>query len=433
MAGSTDALLQPPPLTDAGMSRPGGAVDAIEDVVPRLVIEPATADDVAAVLAWASRERLMVVVRGAGTKLTWGRRPGPVDLVLSLRRLNRVLSHDHADLIASVEAGTTLAALNGALARHGQWLPLDAAEGATIGGTIATNDSGPLRHRYGTPRDLLIGVRLATADGRLVKAGGNVVKNVAGYDLGKLVSGSYGTLAVIVSATFKLSPVPVSSKTLVAIFQNGDAVARAAAAVSASQLEPAAHEIQAAAGAGRQHPATHRLLIRFATAPGATDAQIEQARALVAGGVAGGDAGGDAGVVSGDEEAALWRDHANQIWAMPGSVLKAGWLPATLPAILALVDELGRPEGRAVELIGRAGVGSGLIRLDGNSAWQASAIERLRTLPDLLRHVTVLRATASVKKAVDTWGPLGAAGTLAAAVKRALDPGGILNAGRGPV
>ena len=407
------------------MARPGDAVDAIEDVVPRLVIEPATADDVAAVLAWASRERLMVVVRGAGTKLTWGRRPGPVDLVLSLRRLTRVLSHDHADLIASVEAGTTLASLNGALARHGQWLPLDAAEGATIGGTIATNDSGPLRHRYGTPRDLLIGVRLATADGRLVKAGGNVVKNVAGYDLGKLVSGSYGTLAVIVSATFKLSPVPASSKTLVTTLQNGDAAARAAAAVSASQLEPAAHEIQATASAGRQHPAIYRLLVRFATAPGATDAQIEQARALVA--------GGNAGVVSGEAEAALWRDHTNQIWAMPGSVLKAGWLPAALPAVLALVDELGRPEERAVALVGRAGAGSGLIRLDGDPAWQASAIERLRALPDLLRHVTVLRATASVKKTVDTWGPLGAAGTLAAAVKRALDPVGILNAGRGPV
>jgi glycolate oxidase FAD binding subunit len=366
----------------------------------------------------------MVVVRGAGTKLTWGRRPGPVDLVLSLRRLNRVLSHEHADLIASVEAGTTLAAVNGALARHGQWLPLDAADGATIGGTIATNDSGPLRHRYGTPRDLLIGVRLATADGRLVKAGGNVVKNVAGYDLGKLVSGSYGTLAVIVSATFKLSPVPASSKTLVATFQNGDAAARAVAAVSASQLEPAAQEIQAAASAGPQHPAAHRLLIRFATASGATDAQIECARALVA--------GGDAGVVSGEEETTLWRDHTNQIWAMPGSVLKAGWLPATLPAVLALVDELGR-EGRAVALIGRAGVGSGLIRLDGDPAWQASTIERLRALPDLVRHVTVLRAPASVRNTVDTWGPLGAAGTLAAAVKRALDPGGILNAGRGPV
>ena len=109
---------------------------------------------------------------------------------------------------------------------------------------MATNDSGPLRHRYGTPRDLIIGVRLALTDGRLIKAGGNVVKNVAGYDLGKLVSGSFGSLAAIVSATFKLTPLPAASSTLVATFERADSLVAALAAITSSQLEASAIEVR---------------------------------------------------------------------------------------------------------------------------------------------------------------------------------------------
>ena len=152
------------------------------------VIEPATAADVAAALRHASDERQSVVIRGAGTKSDWGRPAGHIDVFLDMKRLNRVLAHQHGDLTAIIEAGATLHDVNHALARHGQWLPLDPpfAEHATIGGILATNDSGPLRHRYGTPRDLVIGIQLATTDGLLSKAGGQVVKNVAGYDLSKL-------------------------------------------------------------------------------------------------------------------------------------------------------------------------------------------------------------------------------------------------------
>jgi len=140
--------------------------------------------------------------------------------------------------------------VNRALGRHGQWLPIESAfDEATIGGAIATNDSGPLRHRYGTPRDLLIGIRLALTDGRLIKAGGNVVKNVAGYDLGKLISGSHGSLAAIVSATFKLSPQPGASSTLVATFEGADALIAALAAITSSQLEASAIEVRAVSSA----------------------------------------------------------------------------------------------------------------------------------------------------------------------------------------
>ena len=198
--------LKPPGLVGCAVARSAGEQDRIEDVEPRFVVEPDSAEALAALLSWASKERLSTVIRGNGTKSGWGRRPTAVDLIVSTRRLNRVLSHQHGDLTATFEAGATLRTVSGELARHGQWLPLSTSfADATIGGTVAANDSGPLRQRHGTARDLLIGVHLALADGNLVKAGGNVVNNVAGYDLGKLMSGLFGSLAAIVSATFKLA------------------------------------------------------------------------------------------------------------------------------------------------------------------------------------------------------------------------------------
>jgi len=147
--------------------REGNASDSIDGILPRYVAEPPAPEAVARLLASASRAGASVVVRAGGTKLRWGRPPKPVDLAISMRLLNRVLAHAHGDLTATVEAGTRVGDLNRELARHRQWLPVDVAfDGATVGGLIATNESGPLRHRHGTPRDLLIGVHLAMTDGR---------------------------------------------------------------------------------------------------------------------------------------------------------------------------------------------------------------------------------------------------------------------------
>src|SRR5712691_7744396 len=210
-----------------------------------LWIQPATADEVAAALRRASDSRQSIVIRGAGTKSDWCRPAGRIDTILDMRGLNRVLAHEHGDMTATIEAGAALSEVNRALATHGQRLPLDPpfAEHATIGGILATNDSGPLRHRYGTPRDLVIGIQLATTDGVLSKAGGQVVKNVAGYDLSKLMAGSFGSLAAIVTATFKLSPLPAASRTLVATARDPEDLTRLVHDVMASQLEPIAFEI----------------------------------------------------------------------------------------------------------------------------------------------------------------------------------------------
>jgi glycolate oxidase FAD binding subunit len=400
--------------------RPAGPPDAIEGVQPLAIVEPDSPESLAGLLAWSSREHLSLVMRGSGTKLAWGRRPAEIDLVVGTARLNRVLAHSQGDLTATVQAGATVAGTNRELARHGQWLPLHTSfEEATVGGTVATNESGPLRQRYGTPRDLLIGVRLATTDGRLVKAGGNVVKNVAGYDLGKLISGSCGSLAAIVSATFKLAPLPPSSATLAAAFRDPYRMAQAVSAIGSSQLEPAAFDLRASTSM------PCRLLIQFATTLAAVDAQIEEARTLLL--------ADELDVLTGTGEAELWRDHTRRFWESDGAVVRVSWMPAALDAVLALVMDIGRDRARSVELVGRAGVGAGLIRVEGDVATTVRAIERLRDQSDVVGHVVVLRADAAVKDQADVWGPPGDTAALLGAIKRALDPAGILNAGRGPI
>ncbi len=270
----------------------------------------------AAALRRASDARQSIVIRGADTKSGWGRPASRVEAILDMRRMNRILAHEHGDMTATVEAGVSLRDVNNALALHGQTLPLDPpfADRATIGGLLATNDSGPLRHRHGTPRDLVIGIQLATTDGVLSKAGGQVVKNVAGYDLSKLVTGSFGSLAAIVSATFKLAPLPAASKTLRIGARDAAAVAEIVRTVMASQLEPVAFEIVIRR---TQRPQTRRAkrlcelcelcvpLIRFASLPAVVDAQIAQATDALRRHAT------DIEVVGGDAERALWHAHAD--------------------------------------------------------------------------------------------------------------------------
>lgn len=401
------------------VARDAGARDAIDGVQPRYVIEPDSADALAGLLAWASREHVSIVLRGGGTKLGWGRPPGRIDLVVSTARLNRLIEHAHGDLTATVEAGMPVAAFNGALGRHRQWLPVDSPfDAATVGGLIATNESGPLRQRHGTPRDLLIGIHLATTDGRLVKAGGNVVKNVAGYDLGRLMSGSFGGLAAIVGATFKLSPLPLASATVVAAFSDAAAVANAAAAIGASQLEPHAFDVYVGSAFRRT------LLIQFASTQEAVDAQVDGLRRLIA--------AERFDIVTGAQEAASWRQQTRGVWDAPGAVIKVSWLPASLGALLGLVERIGGAGATATEFVGRASVGAGLLRVDGDVRSQVAAIERLRSDPGV-GHVVVVRGELAVKQQADVWGVPADTVTVLRALKRTFDPAGILNAARGPI
>ena len=396
--------------------RHGSAGDAVDGVVPRQIVEPADANELASTLQAASRDKQITVLRGGGTKLGWGRPAAAIDLVVSTAKLNTLLVHRHGDMTATAHAGVSLAQFNRELARHGQWLPIDSAfDAATIGGIVATNDSGPVRHRYGTPRDLLIGVTLALTDGRIVKAGGHVVKNVAGYDLGKLATGSFGTLAAIVDATFKLLPIPQASATLDASYDDGEVLARDVMQVSTSQLEPMAFDVMLDGG-------QYRLRLLFASSPEAVSAQIESAQRLLS---------KPSTVVTGDPEMDLWTDQVRSPWAGTGAVIRFGWLPAKLEEITTLMHDVQQIAGSIV-MCGRVGVGAGLMRVDGDVRAQAAVVERLRSSV-WVGNVAVLRASPDLKQHVDVWGPASSAADAVRALKGMFDPAGILNAGRGPI
>jgi glycolate oxidase FAD binding subunit len=406
-----------------GGARPGTNDDAIDGVAPGIVVAPERAEDLAAALAEASRLRATTVVCGGRTKIAWGRPTSSIDIALSTARLARLVTHSHGDLIATVEAGATIEAVNAALARHGQWLPIDTTfAGATIGGALATNDSGPIRHRHGTPRDQLIGIRLATADGRLVKAGGEVVKNVAGYDLGKLVTGSHGALAAIVGATFKLAPIPRASKTVVARCRDRRAAAMLVSSIASGRSEPLAMEIVSNSDASAVD-----VLVRFASTEAAVDAQAEalcaEARASNV----------TIDIIDGDAEAALWRAHGQRVWTGEGVVVRCAWPPAALETVLERVPDIARETHTVMTLTGRAGIGAGHLRITGDAAEQARAIMQLRASAPTLQHVVILQAPLTIKSQVDVWGDLGDAAIVLQALKRALDPAGILGAGRGPL
>ena len=215
------------------------------------IVEPHSAEEAAEILRAANEDGASVIPRGGGTKSDWGNPPKRTDVMLSTVNLNRVIEHAWADLTVTVEAGCTIAELQRTLAQHGQRLAVDPLwpEKATVGGVLSTNDTGTLRLRYGGLRDLVIGVTLALADGTLARSGGKVVKNVAGYDLSKLVTGAFGTLGVITSATFRLHPLPKHTHTVTAAVPDLAAMQHLLSKILDAQLVPAAVQVRVGAGA----------------------------------------------------------------------------------------------------------------------------------------------------------------------------------------
>lgn len=397
-----------------GSARAPGPSDTVDGVIPHVVVEPPDAHAVAEILSWASREKLSVLTRGGGTKLGWGPPPRSIDVLLSTTRLNAVTAHRHGDLTATVQAGATLAHTNEQLARHRQWIPLDppAADRATIGGLVATNDSGPRRHRYGAPRDLIIGVELARADGHIAKGGGIVVKNVAGYDLPRLMTGSFGSLGVILSANFKLYPMPTASRTVVVDLRDPTELGTLTAKILASPLAPTAVELELP---------PLRALIRFESIETAVEQHAEEAFRLAR--------NNSSRIVSGEDEAALWNQHSRRPWDGDGAVVKVSVLPTDLPGTLRWLHQ----SSRSIEISGRAGLSVFLARIGGSVEAQAKLISSLRdTLPAGRGSAVIVRGSPELKGLVDVWGPIGDALPLNRAVKQQFDPAGILNPGRGP-
>src|ERR1700746_2583479 len=256
--------------------REAGPEDAVAGVQPRMIFEPRNETEVATALRVADNAGLSVIPRGGGTKTAWGNPPARADLILSTVRMNQVIEHAWADLTASVESGCTIGTLQNALAQHGQQIAVDPLwpEQATIGGILSANDTGTLRIRYGGLRDLIIGVTIALPDGTLASSGGKVVKNVAGYDLPKLVTGALGTLGVITRAVFRLHPLPRHSRSFTISVSNPDEAQKMLLAIQDSQLAHVALQSQFSADL----PPVIDIL--FEGTEAGLDAQASQLRAL---------------------------------------------------------------------------------------------------------------------------------------------------------
>jgi len=395
------------------------------------VLEPRDVPSLAAMLATANAERVPLVPRGGGTRLDRGARLSRGETTLSLAGLPRDIEHCSGDLTATVSASATIGEVNAQLARAGQWLPLDPVftDRSTIGGLIATNACGSARHRYGAPRDLIIGVDLALADGRTAKAGGRVVKNVAGYDLARLVCGSFGSLAVITRATFKLVPLPPTAIT-VEVTWPGDAsggtrrLTEAALALAAEPLTPTAVELDVP---------SPRLLLRFESTLAGADRQASVAAAFCVA------AGLRAARIGEDHQSTVWRDRTASIWRASGTsneartVVRVSVLPTDVIAMLEAVAVRARDRGVGWHASGHIVLGVFYVALDGPDEAQAAVITAVRQTVEARRgHAVVLAAGAGVKRLVDPWGDPGNAFRLMQAVKARFDPHGILSPGNGP-
>jgi len=387
--------------------RPAGDGDAVAGVLPRWVALPETTEDVSAVLRVAAAHDLAVVPTGAGTMLDWGPPPGRCDLLVDTCCLNEVLEHAAGDLVTRVQAGVTLGALGETLASQGQRLVAEPPlAGSTVGGMLATGVAGPLRFRYGTSRDLLIGITVVLADGTIAKSGGKVVKNVAGYDLGKLFTGSYGTLGVITEAAFRLHPLAADSRWVTAPLPEAERGQELAATLAASVLEPAAIELD------RPVPGGGMLAVLVEGVAAAERAKAVQDLMGV-----------DAEI--GEEPPSWWG-------RLPGEdlLLSLRGLPAALAATLRVVDAHAARLALTPHVRGSAGTGDLHVALPTSSdpdrvaGFVTAVRDEIRPLGGRLTGVALPPGVA-----VDFWGETGALG-LMRRVKDRFDPDHRMSPGR---
>jgi len=402
--------------------RPATGADAVDGVPAELVAEPASVEEASRVLAAASRAAKKVVVVGNGSKLGLGNPPERVDLILRTRRMDRVLEHAAGDLVVKVEAGARLADLQAAVAPAGQWLALDPPEpGATVGGVVAANASGPRRLRYGTVRDLIIGITVVLADGTVAHAGGKVVKNVAGYDLSKLFCGSLGTLGLIAEATFRLHPRPEAAAAVTLQVERPEQAGEAVRRLLRSTLVPSAIELTWYGRSGRL------TVVIEGIRPG-VEAQAAAAAGLL------GEVGETEVLGPGATEVALSQLDASP-WEKAEVGIKVAVPPAELPGALTDLQAGWLGHGRVAAHAGTGVLQVGLAGPDLGSADQVEAfvgvVAKARAaLAARQGTLVVAGAPPALKRVVDAWGPPGDAVELMRRVKRQFDPDRQMSPGR---
>lgn len=396
--------------------RPATPADAIDGAQPQFVVEPGSAEEVARVMSCAEAARLRVAPRGGSTKMDWGSAPQSVDIVLSIKRLNRVLEHAWGDMTATVEAGCTVAQVQEILAEHGQHLALDPLwmNKATIGGVLATNDSGALRVRFGALRDLIIGITVVLPDGTIARSGGKVVKNVAGYDLPKLMTGALGTLGVIVEATFRLYPLASETRTLSFALPTIAAANKLTLAIQDSTLAPTGVQLRASAHEPPQ------VDVRFEGVAAAIEAQTHALFNLAA------------GARQIEFKSETWNARED-LWSGEklSLICKASVLPAQLAHVCETLNRVAASSNISWWVVMQS-IGLGALRIEANEA--DALIESLEFLRADVREsggsLVVLRCPREIKARVDVWDSDGDALPLMRRVKERFDPSGILNQGR---
>jgi glycolate oxidase FAD binding subunit len=414
------------------------AADAVAGVLPSFVASPASTEEASALLRAAAEYGLTVVPRGAGTGLGWGMPPSGCDLVIDMRRMDQVIEHAAGDLVARVQAGATMGYLASVLASAGQQLAVDAPADATVGGVVATGTAGPRRFRYGAPRDLLIGITVVRADGVIAHSGGKVVKNVAGYDLGKLFSGSQGTLGLITEATFRLHPLPAAAAWVTGDFGPSDLAGAAAAVASAagSALVPSAVELLWTGGPGAAPgPLVLRVGVLLEGTPAGVRERARQMAELLT-------AAGGTPIVALSETPFRWWEQVPESGAL-GTVVRVTFWVRQLAGVLDALAAAGASTGIRPAVSGAAGAGVLYARLDPAAA-DDTAAAFVTALRDRLAGVfagaadgsglvrggiAVVAAPAAVLAAAGPDGPVPGL-DLMQAVKDQFDPGHRMFPGR---
>jgi glycolate oxidase FAD binding subunit len=392
--------------------------DSINDI-PLPICMPTIAAELAELVTSASRDRSPLVVAGNSSKLDWGGIVSGAQSIVSTQKLDRLIAHAVGDLTVTVEAGMKFAQLQEILAIAGQFLPLDPAypERATIGGIIATADTGSLRHRYGGVRDLLLGMSFVRADGKISKAGGRVVKNVAGYDMMKLFTGSYGTLGILTEVTFRVYPLPTNSGTVI-LTGSIEGLAQVAKILLASTLTPIAVDVLSTAFSRQLEISnTPSLAVKFATIPESIAEQSEQLLAIAKG------LGLKGGSWQGSQAEGLWNGIQTGIWGDRPIGCKLGVRSTAAVETIEWIDRSTDNNDKSVIHLS-SGIGACALS-------DAKHLTPLRSQCEAAGgFLSVLQAPEAVKQTIDIWGYRGNAVPLMRSIKQQFDPLDILNPGR---
>jgi glycolate oxidase FAD binding subunit len=425
-------------IVGAGHVLSGVALSAfvVEGRTPEAAVFPGSLEEVRAVVETAGNAGVPVIAWGGGTAAAVGTPVSRPAIVLGLGRLNALVEHEPGDLTATVQAGMTVAALQTALRARGQWLSLDPpdADRATVGGVLAANAAGPRRQLYGTARDLVIGATVVTGEGAIVRGGGKVVKNVAGYDLPKLFIGSYGTLGILVEVTVKLRPLPDDERLVAVPFERLKDAGVAVRAIMGSDLIPTALEIldaEASRAVGLTCPGQGAtLVVGFDGVPEQVDWQCAQLPTLTAA-----CGGGDARPV----DPGAWSrlvDAARAAFETPAAVVKLSVLPTLVAETMEQGAGVARQRGLPTAWAAHAGVGvvRAAVFAQPAPAQLTPVVAVLEEWRSMARasggHAVLEWAPLAVKGAVPVWDDAGAAGRIMQRIKRQLDPANVLNPGR---